>query len=362
MTRKEPHIHGRGSQSRPAGRFERFDYDGGDDFAQPDDAGVVDPNRPPTEFLRDNSRSIIARNDSPDVGFDASINPYRGCEHGCVYCFARPTHEFLGLSAGLDFETKIFVKHDAPALLRAALQSPSWNPQVLGVSGVTDPYQPVERRLGLTRGCLEVLAEFGNPAVVITKNHLVTRDADLLGSLAGSNAARVFVSITTLDAALARTMEPRTSSPARRLDAIAALTAAGVPTGVLVAPVIPGLTDHEVPGIIAAAARAGATRAGYVMLRLPHGVKSIFAEWLAVHQPERREKILSRMRAVRDGKLYDARFGDRLRGSGIFARQIAEMFALACRRHGMNSSAEPLSTAAFRRPPGPQRDLFNPGG
>ena len=351
-------IRGRGSQSRPTGRFERFDYDAGADFDQREEDEAGAPARPATEFYRDTSRSIIARNESPDVGFDASINPYRGCEHGCVYCFARPTHEYLGLSAGLDFETKVFVKQDAPALLRAELMAPSWTPLALGVSGVTDPYQPIERRLGLTRRCLEVLAEFMNPVIIVTKNHLVTRDADLLAVLAARDAARVFVSITTLDANLARTMEPRTSSPERRLDAIATLAAAGVPAGVLVAPVVPGLTDHEIPRIIAAAAQAGARRAGYVMLRLPHGVKAIFEEWLTAHYADSRTRVLSRVRATRAGKLYDPKFGQRLTGTGVFADQTREMFALACRRHGMNAQARPLSTAAFRRPPGPQGDLF----
>jgi DNA repair photolyase len=351
-------IHGRGSQSRPGGRFERFDYDAGADFDQREPGEMEAPERPATEFFRDTSRSIIARNESPDVGFDASINPYRGCEHGCVYCFARPTHEYLGLSAGLDFETKVFVKADAPELLRNELMAKSWRPTPVGVSGVTDPYQPIERRLGLTRRCLEVLAEFANPVVVVTKNHLVTRDADLLASLAARDAARVFLSITTLDADLARTLEPRTSSPERRLDAIAALAAAGVGTGVLIAPVIPGLTDHEIPRIVEAAARAGARRAGYVMLRLPHGVKAVFAEWLDVHHAGRRDKVLARVRALRGGKLYDARYGERLTGTGAFADQTREMFRVACRRHGMNEGHAPLSTAAFRRPAGPQGDLF----
>ncbi len=351
-------IRGRGSPSRPTGRFERFEYDTDADFVQRADGDEPDPPRVPTELFRDTSRSIVARNDSPDVGFDASINPYRGCEHGCAYCFARPTHEYLGLSAGLDFETKIFVKADAPALLRAELSSPRWTPTPLGMSGVTDPYQPIERRLRLTRGCLEVLAEFRNPVIVITKNHLVTRDADLLALLAADHAACVYVSVTTLDVSLARTMEPRTSSPERRLDAIAALAAAGIPAGVLVAPVIPGLTDHETPKILERCARAGATRAGYVMLRLPHGVKSIFDEWLGTHYPERRDKVVSRVRAVRDGKLYESGYGDRLRGRGVFADQVAEMFAVACRRYGLNRDRTPLSTAAFQKAKPPQGDLF----
>src|SRR5262249_29963864 len=235
---------------------------------------------PATQFFRDSSRTIIARNDSPDVGFDASINPYRGCEHGCTYCYARPTHEYLGFSAGLDFETKIMVKEDAPELLRRELAAPRYQPKPLALSGVTDPYQPIERRLQLTRRCLEVLVEFRNPVVIVTKNHLVTRDADLLGELATRRAVAVFVSVTTLDADLARILEPRASSPPGRLDAVKELAELGIPVGVLVAPVIPGLTDHELPSILKAVASAGAISAGYVMLRLPHAVAVLFEQWL----------------------------------------------------------------------------------
>ena len=360
MNRRDPTdpLRGRGSRSGPSGRFERFEVVG-NEFVQTDEFDEEPSPRLRTEFFRDHSRSIIARNDSPDVGFEASINPYRGCEHGCAYCFARPTHEYLGLSAGLDFEAKIFVKNEAPELLRAALAAPSWNPTPLGLSGVTDPYQPVERRLGLTRRCLEVLAEFRHPVVVVTKNHLVTRDVDLLSSLAAHGAAAVFVSITTLDTELARTMEPRTSSPERRLEAIATLAGAGVPAGVLVAPVVPALTDHELPSILARAAQAGARHAGYVVLRLPHGVKSLFAEWLEANYPQQREKVLARVRALRDGKLYDSAFGSRLTGSGVFADQIAQMFRVGCARHGLNKTRPRLTAEAFRRPPrGPQGDLF----
>ena len=254
MSSTRPVIRGRGAADNPPNRFEALAHAPDPEAIDPDGPG------PDTEFLKDPSRSLITYNDSPDVGFTASINPYRGCEHGCIYCYARPTHEYLGFSAGLDFETKILVKEDAPELLRRELSSPRWTPQVLAISGVTDPYQPVERRLELTRRCLEVLAEFRNPVAIITKNHLVTRDVDLLGELARHEAVAVYLSVTTLDPRLARTMEPRTSQPARRLAAIEALSRAGVPSGVLVAPVIPGLTDHEMPKIVAAAARAGAAR------------------------------------------------------------------------------------------------------
>jgi DNA repair photolyase len=273
-------------------------------------------------------------------------------------CYARPTHEYLGFSAGLDFETKILVKEDAPELLRRELSSPRWTPRLVALSGVTDPYQPVERRLGLTRRCLEVLAEFRNPVMIITKNYRVTRDLDLLAELARVEAAAVFLSITTLDPALVRVMEPRTSTPARRLAAIEAAVAAGVPAGVMVAPVIPGLTDHELPAIVEAAARAGARFAGFTMLRLPYGVGPLFEAWLGQHFPARKEKVLNRIRAIRGGKLNDPRFASRMRGEGIFAEQAAALFAAACRRAGIPGRGPELSTAAFRKPDGPQLALF----
>ncbi len=274
-------------------------------------------------------------------------------------CYARPTHEYMGLSAGLDFETKILVKENAPTLLRKELSSPRWKPQTIAMSGVTDPYQPAERRLRITRGCLEVLAAFRNPVAVITKNHLVTRDIDLLADLASHRAAAVSLSITTLDRKLQRIMEPRTAVPERRLDAIRKLAEAGIPVGVNVAPVIPGLTDHEMPGILEAAARAGATRAGWIMLRLPHGVKDLFEIWLEQHFPDRKDKVLNRLRELRGGRLYDSTFGDRMRGHGPFAKQVARMFEIGCRRHGLNREHRALSTAAFRRPsPGGQMGLF----
>jgi len=338
-------IRGRGAAGNPPNRFEKVWYEHDRDWADPEDP------LPATQFLKDPSRSIIAYNDSPDVGFDASVNPYRGCEHGCIYCYARPTHEYLGFSAGLDFETKILVKEDAPDLLRRELSSPSWKPQVVAISGVTDPYQPVERRLRLTRRCLEVFAEFRNPVAIVTKNHLVTRDLDLLQEMASIGAAAVFLSITTLDSGLAHIMEPRTSQPLRRLAAIEALTQAGVPAGVMVAPVIPALTDHELPSIISAAVRAGARFAGYVPLRLPHAVGPLFEQWLTQHAPDRRDKILNRVRAIRGGRLNDPRFVSRMRGEGVFARQIAAIFSLACRKAGIDGKDPNLSTAAFWRHP-----------
>ena len=344
-------MHGRGAGHNPANRFERLVY-------EPDVESLQEESSlPDTQVLRDVSRSLITHNVSPDVGFDSSINPYRGCEHGCIYCYARPNHEYLGFSAGLDFETRILAKVEAPRLLRQELASSRWKPQPLAISGVTDPYQPVERRLQLTRGCLEVLVEFRNPAIVITKNHLVTRDIDLLADLAQHNAAGVFCSITTLETDLAGKLEPRASRPARRLGAIERLAKAGIPTGVMVAPVIPGLTDHEMPTILRAASQAGARFAGYTLLRLPYGVADLFENWLVRHFPERKEKVLNRIRDARGGKLYDPRFGMRMRGEGEYADHLSKLFAVARRRAGMNSNGLTLSTLAFRPQPA-QMELF----
>jgi DNA repair photolyase len=347
-----PVVKGRGAASNPTGRFERLAF-----VPEVGDAGDDPEPARPTECYRDTSKSILAFNDSPDVPMDASVNPYRGCEHGCIYCYARPYHEYLGLSAGTDFESRIFVKENAAALLREALSSTSWKPQVIGMSGVTDPYQPVERKFRITRACLEVLREFLNPVAVITKNHLVTRDIDVLAPMAEHGAAGVFLSITTLDDELARTMEPRASRPGLRLDAIRKLRAAGIPVGVMVAPIIPGLTDHEVPAILSAAAEAGAMTAGRTVVRLPHGVKELFAEWLEAHAPHRKEKVLGRLRDMRDGKLNDSTFGSRMTGEGPFAESIHQMFELHRRRLGLTQHV-PLSTKAFRRATGGQMDLF----
>jgi DNA repair photolyase len=496
----------RGTGLNPTSRFERLRREADPDLVDaPAPEGLLGDEPPPdprTLFLRDPSRSIVARNDSPDVGFDASVNPYRGCEHGCVYClapetpilhadlvwrplgeirvgdvlvgfdehtqpgrprklrrsvveavwwsrrptlrlltkhaevfttgehrwlqardfgwsrtdalevgrellhlptagsrprpweatpidgvepgpvrdvvdiqtsartffaaglathncYARPTHEYLGFSAGLDFETRILVKEDAPQLLRRALAAKSWRPQPLALSGVTDPYQPAERRLGVTRRCLAVLLEFRNPVVIVTKSAIVTRDADLLAELAGSGCASVSVSVTSLDPRLQQVMEPRASRPVKRLAAIEALAKAGVPVGVMVAPVVPGLTDHEVPAILKAAADAGAGFAGTVLLRLPHGVKELFDEWLSRHFPERRGRVLARLRELRGGKLYDPSFFARQRGAGLFADSMRDLFALACRRAGLATRGPELSVAAFRRPGPAQGTLFD---
>jgi DNA repair photolyase len=285
------------------------------------------------------------------------LNAYRGCEHGCIYCYARPYHEYLGLSAGIDFESRIFVKEDAPALLRKELLAKSWTPQASGFSGVTDPYQPVERRLKITRACLEVLLEFRNPVGIVTKSHTVTRDIDLLSQLARHRAAHVMMSVTTLDDELAGVMEPRASRPQRRLAAVRALASAGIPVGVMVAPIIPGLTDHEVPAIMKAAAEAGATSAGRTVVRLPYGLKDLFSDWLAVHFPDRKEKVLNRLRAIRHGKLNDSTFGKRMSGDGPFAESIHQMFELHRRKFGLTDRTE-LSTDAFRRAGGQQGSLF----
>ncbi len=341
----------RGAAENPANRFERIAF-------EPEPADPAEAPAPDTRFFTDPSRRILAENDSPDVGFDVSLNPYRGCEHGCAYCYARPTHEYLGFSAGLDFETRILVKRDAPARLRETLSRPSWKPQVIALSGVTDPYQPAERRLRITRGCLEVLAEFRNPAAIVTKSRLVARDADLLAELAAHDAAVVNVSVTTLDPELHRAMEPRAASPPQRLAAVEALARAGVPVGVMLAPIVPGLNDHEIPRILAAAAAAGAGFAGRIVLRLPHGLKDLFETWLERHYPARKAKVLNRVRSLRAGRLNDPRFGSRMRGEGIWAEQIARSFELAARRHGLDGPRPTPSAAAFRRPGGAQLALF----
>ena len=341
-------IRGRGASSNPKGRFERLEIE----LEEPLGEG------PPTRFLRDATRSIIARNKSPDLPFDASINPYRGCEHGCIYCYARPTHELLGFSPGLDFESRILVKEQAPELLRRELTARSWTPRMLAMSGVTDAYQPVERRLRLTRGCLEVLAELRNPVLIVTKNALVARDADLLSELARHDAAAVFLSISTLDSDLVRRLEPRTSHPRERLKAMAKLAAAGVPVGILVAPILPAITDHEILDVLRAAAEAGASFARYTLLRLPGAVAPLFETWLEEHFPERKDKVLNRVRSMRGGRLNDSRFGHRFHAQGPFADQVRGLFRMGCRRHGLVQGPPVLSTAAFRRPGGDQLSLF----
>ncbi len=341
-------VRGRGASWSPANRFEKLHVDLADiDSVDVDPATDEQPRRP-TEYFRDGTKSIITRNNSPDVGFETSLNPYRGCEHGCIYCYARPTHEYLGFSAGLDFESKIMVKTNAPELLRTELESPRWQPQTLILSGVTDPYQPIERTLRITQGCLEVLAKFRNPVAIITKNRLVTRDVDILSELAACNAVAVNISVTSLDANLQRVLEPRTSSPQARLDAIRQLRSAGIPTGVMVAPIIPGLTDHEVPKILDACAKAGAEFAGYTIIRLPWAVVPLFEHWLEEHFPDRKEKVLGRIRDMRGSRLNNSQWHTRMTGEGIFAEQIASLFRVSCRHAGIGERPT-LSTASFQR-------------
>jgi DNA repair photolyase len=343
----------RGAAENPPNRFEKIQLQPDEDW-NPEDNVL-----PRTRFYQDDSQTVIARNESPDIGFRASLNPYRGCEHGCIYCYARPTHEYLGLSAGLDFESKIMVKANAPELLSKELSSSKWQPQVIFMSGVTDCYQPVERKLELTRRCLEVLAEFRNPVLIVTKNGLVTRDIDFLTELAKYQAVSVWLSITTLDPELRKIMEPRTSPPATRLAALGKLARAGIPVGVNVAPIIPGLTDHEIPAILKAAAAAGATAAGYTVVRLPHAVAPLFETWLETHFPGKKEKVLSQLRSLRGGKLYDAQWGKRFSGEGVFAGQIAKMFAVARRKARMRDGLSELSSSSFLRAGGSQLSLFS---
>lgn len=359
---KRRQARGRGALNNPDGRFEsirheRSDDDWADTVDGEDDALAGKQIR--TQIFADATRSIIATNDSPDVCMEATVNPYRGCEHGCVYCYARPGHEYLGLSAGLDFETKIFAKHDAAALLEKALQSGKWQPKTLFFSGVTDCYQPIERTLELTRACLKVARDFRNPVAIITKNHLVTRDIDILSEMAALNTAYVTVSVTSLDGRLARKMEPRASQPKMRLRAIEALAKAGIPVGVMIGPVVPGLTDHEIPAIFKAAAQAGARSGHYTMLRLPYGVKDHFQTWLQEHFPDRANRVLNRVREMRGGKLYESAFGERMRGTGIYADQIAAMVRLYKNRYGLDGTIPPMTTEYFRRNArDPQGSLF----
>jgi DNA repair photolyase len=349
-------IKGRGTALNPTNRFEKLAIEEGEYVQHVE--GEELPDRPRTIFYEDPSRSILTKNESPDVGFTYSVNPYRGCEHGCIYCFARPTHEYLGMSAGLDFETKILVKKNAPALLREKLLSRSWQPESIALSGVTDCYQPVERKLEITRQCLRVLADFRNPFFIITKNHLVTRDLDILKEMAEVNGAGVFISVTTLDPKLAQLMEPRTSHPEARLRAIEELAKAGVPVGSMVAPVVPGLTDHEMPHILKAVSSAGAKFAGYVPIRLPFVLDDLFSQWLEQHFPDRKAKVLNRIREIRGGKLNDGNFGSRMTGEGIYAGQLQSMFSLYTKKEGLNLSRLDLTVSHFRRP-SDQMDFFD---
>ena len=359
-------LRGRGTADNPHNRFERLRAIEDAEFAEserlrradPEDDTGPDQTRHDTKFFSDPSRRLLATNESPDLPFDTSLNPYRGCEHGCIYCYARPTHEYLGFSAGLDFENRILVKQAAPELLRRELSSRRWKPQTVAIGAVTDPYQPVERRLCITRRCLEVFAEFRNPISIVTKSALVTRDIDILAQLVPFDAVHVNVSITTLDPELHRVMEPRSATPARRLAAIEALVRSGIPVSAMVAPVIPGLNDSEIPAIVSAAARAGAQSASRIVLRLPLAVAPLFADWLERHFPDRAQKVLNRVRDMRRGRLNDPHFHTRFRGTGLFNDQIQALFELSCRRAGLATNAPTLSAGAFQRPDEPQLSLF----
>lgn len=345
------HIHGRGTGLNPANRFERIHVEPDPDTFDPDAPA------PRTEFFWDDSKSIIAWNDSPDLYFDAAINPYRGCEHGCIYCYARPFHEYLGYSAGLDFETKIHVKRNAAALLRREFMKRTWKPQVISISGVTDPYQPIEARLRVTRSLLEVFAEFRNPVGLITKNALVTRDIDLLAKLAQHGCASVALSITTLREDVARKLEPRTSTIDKRFEAVKRLSDAGIPASVMLAPIIPGLTDEDIPGLVKRAAASGARRVAILPVRLPLSVGPMFEAWLATHYPERKEKVMKRIREVRGGELDDTKIGRRMAGQGKRGEHLNELFHIAVNRYGLNVERLEFNTQAFRRP-GDTRPLF----
>lgn len=349
---------GRGSVSNRASR--RFDtpdayrISDGWDAQQDEDFETSDAR---TVLEIDSSRSIITFNKSPDVGFDRSINPYKGCEHGCIYCFARPTHAYLGLSPGLDFETRIFRKPDAPELLRAELSNRNYRPASIQLGINTDAYQPSERTERLTRRILEVLSEFEHPVGLLTRSALIQRDIDILAPMAAKGLLKTGVSITTLDRHLARLMEPRAATPAKRIETIRALSAAGIPVTVMSAPVIPGLTCHELESILEAAAEAGAERAGMTIIRLPYEIKSLFEEWLRAHRPDRAERVLSLIRQCRDGKLNHAEFGLRMTGTGQYAQLIHDRFALAIKRYGLDKPRRRLDTSRFRRDPG-QMSLF----
>ncbi|WP_240606320.1 PA0069 family radical SAM protein [Phenylobacterium kunshanense] len=352
-------IRGRGVRSNVTGRYESQVREAFDDGWTADDG---EPRQITTEVAPETARVIITRNDSPDVGFSASINPYRGCEHGCTYCYARPAHAYMGLSPGLDFETKLFFKPRAAELLEAELRKPRYRPEFIHIGGNTDPYQPQERTLRVTRQVMEVLVRFRHPFTIITKSALIVRDLDLLAEAAAQGLTRVAISVTTLDRRLARSMEPRAATPEKRLDAIRRLSAAGVPVSVMFAPSIPGLNDHELEAVLERAAEAGALGAGYVALRLPLEIKDLFREWLESDHPDRARRVMSLVRQMRGGKDYDSQWGSRMRGEGPLADLMSRRFKAAQRRFGLDAPWAALDTGRFRIPPkaGDQIDLFAP--
>jgi DNA repair photolyase len=348
--------HGRGAQTNRSGRFEPVSYEPSDDGWE----SLAELEALTTEVQEVPARRIITRNDSPDIGFDRSINPYRGCEHGCIYCFARPTHAFLGLSPGLDFETKLFAKTNAGQALERELADPAYRVETIAIGTNTDPYQPIERRYRIMRRILEVLSAANHPVGIVTKSALVLRDLDILTSMAERGLVKVALSVTTLDRKLARAMEPRASTPDKRLETLARLVDAGVPTAVMVAPVIPGLNDMEMERILERASSIGVKNAGYVLLRLPLEIGDLFTEWLKANCPDRASRVLSLMRSTRGGKLYDAKWGERMRGHGPYAWMIGRRFELAAKRLGLNENSVELRTDLFTPPslPGQQLSLL----
>ena len=349
-------VRGRGAVSNASGRFEPTRIEAFDDGWEI----PLDEFRPKTQVQTDNSRSVLVYNQSPDLPFDRSVNPYRGCEHGCIYCFARPTHAYLGLSPGLDFETKLFSKPEAASLLDKTLRKPSYSCRPLALGVITDGYQPIERQLKITRSILEVLREFNHPVSIITKSALIERDIDILAEMAEYNLLSVCISVTTLDAKIARTMEPRAAAPHRRLQTIRTLSSSGIPVSVLVAPVIPVLTDSEIESILEQVSDAGATSAEYILLRLPLEISDLFQEWLQTHFPLKAEHVMTRVRDTRGGKNYDSRFGHRMKGTGQFAEIISQRFSLACKKQGLRRRELSLNCDAFKIPlqSGDQISLF----
>ncbi|MEL7149447.1 MAG: PA0069 family radical SAM protein [Pseudomonadota bacterium] len=351
-----PKARGRAALTNPTGRYERHVRVSADDGWETEE----DPPVLRTEVSDEAPRKIISKNTSPDISFDRSINPYRGCEHGCIYCFARPSHEWLGLSAGLDFETRLFAKPAAPELLERELRTRSYTPQVIAIGTNTDPYQPLEKERRIMRRVLEVLSDYRHPVAIVTKGSLIERDIDLLGEMGRAGLARVGISVTTLDPSVSRKMEPRVPGPKRRLETIRRLAEAGCPVRIMVSPVVPALTDHELEAILEAGAKAGATAASWIMLRLPHGVSDLFRAWLAEHYPDRAARIMGRVRELHGGKDYDPEWGKRLTGEGLFAEMVAQRFAVATKRLGLAHDLPPLRTDLFRPPlrAGDQLSLF----
>lgn len=348
---------GRGTGLTPGNRFTGRELQIDAEYLEYDEAAQRALHRPRTRYFEDSSQSVISENDSPDIPFRYSLNPYRGCLHGCSYCYARPTHEFLGLNAGLDFETTIFVKQNAATLFRTWLCRAKYEPDRVMLSGVTDCYQPVERALRITRQCLQVAQEASQAVSIITKNKLITRDIDILSELATRGLCSVAMSINSLDQALTKLMEPACSAPLSRLDAIRQLAEAGIPVHVMVAPVIPGLNDHEIPAVLAQVAEAGAQSASYIMLRLPLAVEEIFTDWLTNRRPDKLDVVLSRLRSVRNGQLNSAKFGERMSGSGPMADQIKQLFEVTAKRHGLRNRLQQLRTDLFTPPKSPDGQL-----